>query len=226
MRYQISTFIFDMDGVITDTMPYHYQAWESVFASQGIHVTHEDIYKREGQKGIESVRELFAEKKKFFTMGTGEKLLKEKEELFKKIFKRKFITGSRTFIKRSFSQGFNLALVTGTSRHEAQKLLPKELWDSFHVTVCGCDVQNGKPHPEPYLKAMHKLNISPKEAVVFENAPFGIRSAKAAGLSCLALETSLPAVYLKQADAVFPSFKEIESKVRFVRHPEPKVLSS
>jgi beta-phosphoglucomutase len=50
------------------------------------------------------------------------------------------------------------------------------------VTVCGCDVQNGKPHPEPYLKAMAKLNVKPKEAIVFENAPFGIRSAKAAGL--------------------------------------------
>ena len=86
------------------------------------------------------------------------------------------------------------------------------------MTVCGCDVQNGKPHPEPYLKALTKLNVSPKEAVVFENAPFGIRSAKAAGLFCIALETSLPASYLKGADAIFSSFKAIESKVRFIRH--------
>ena len=59
--------------------------------------------------------------------------------------------------------------------------------------------------------------LSPKEAVVFENAPFGIRSAKAAGLFCLALETSLPASYLKGADAVFPSFKAIESKVNLLQ---------
>ena len=85
------------------------------------------------------------------------------------------------------------------------------------MTVCGSDVQNGKPHPEPYLKAMAKLKVSPKEAVVFENAPFGIRSAKAAGLFCLALETSLPSSYLTGADAIFPSFKAIESKVKFIK---------
>ena len=147
----------------------------------------------------------------------GKRLLKEKEILFKHIVKRKFISGSRMFIKRSVAQGFNLALVTGTSRPEAQKLLPKDLWGSFDVTVCGCDVQNGKPHPEPYLMALAKLNVKPQEAVVFENAPFGIRSAKAAGLVCIALETSLPASYLKSADAIFSSFKAIESKVKFIK---------
>jgi len=217
MRFYISTFIFDMDGVITDTMPYHFRAWATVFASEGIIAGHEDIYKREGQKGIDSVRELFREKHKPYTDAIGRKLLGDKERLFKKIFKRKFIAGSRSFIKRSHAQGFKLALVTGTSRHEAQKLLPKELWDCFDVTVCGSDVHNGKPHPEPYLKAVAKLNIKPKEAVVFENAPFGIRSAKAAGLCCLALETSLPSSYLKNADAIFSSFKEISSKVCFIK---------
>ena len=206
-----------MDGVITDTMPYHFRAWKSVFAAEGIRAGHEDIYKREGQKGIDSVRELFVEKKKVYTDAIGKRLLKEKEELFKQIFKRRFIAGSRGFIKKYHARGFNMALVTGTSRHEAEKLLPKVLWDCFDVTVCGSDVQNGKPHPEPYLKAIAKLKVNPKEALVLENAPFGIRSAKAAGLSCLALETSLPFSYLKGADAIFPSFKAIESKVEFIK---------
>jgi beta-phosphoglucomutase len=224
MHFKISTLIFDMDGVITDTMPYHFRAWKSVFASEGIRTSHEDVYKREGQKGIDSVRELFAEKEKYYTDEIGNSLLKEKERLFKRIFKRKFIAGSRGFIKRSHAQGFKLALVTGTSRHEAQKLLPKDLWECFDVTVCGTDVQNGKPHPEPYLKALAKLKVKPKDAVVFENAPFGIRSAKAAGLFCLALETSLPASYLKGADAIFPSFKAIRSKVKFIPHEHTSAL--
>jgi len=217
MKFQVSSLIFDMDGVITDTMPYHFRAWRSVFLSQGINPSHEDIYKREGQKGIDSVRELFTEKGIFYTEKIAKNLLLQKETLFKRIFKRKFIAGSRAFIKKFYAQGFKLALVTGTSRHEAQKLLPKELWDCFDVTVCGSDVQSGKPHPEPYLKALAKLKIRSKEAVVFENAPFGIRSAKAAGLFCLGLETSLPASYLIGADAIFPSFKAIGSKVQFIK---------
>ena len=216
-HFKISTLIFDMDGVITDTMPYHFRAWKSIFASEGIKASHEDIYKREGQKGIDSVREIFTEKKRLYTEIIAKRLLQDKERLFKRIFKRKFIAGSRKFIKKCHTQGFKLALVTGTSRHEAQKLIPKELWNCFDVTVCGSDVTNGKPDPEPYLKAMARLNIKPKEAVVFENAPFGIRSAKAAGIVCMALETSLPSFYLKGADAVFPSFKTMESKVTFKR---------
>jgi len=216
MQLCLSSLIFDMDGVITDTMPYHFKAWRSVFAAEGIIASHEDIYKREGQKGIESVREIFIEKKILHTETRARGMLEAKERLFKEIFKRKFIPGSRAFIKKYHARGFKLGLVTGTSRHEAQKLLPKELWDCFDVTVCGCDVQNGKPHPEPYLQAMAKLNVKPQEAAVFENAPFGIRSAKAAGLFCLGLETSLPAAYLKDADAIFTSFKEIESKIKLV----------
>ena len=142
------------------------------------------------------------------------KLLKEIEVLFKKIFKRRYIQGSRSFIKALHRQGFPLALVTGTSRHEAKELLPKELWDCFAVTVCGCDVENGKPHPEPYLMALKKLGLKASQALVIENAPFGIASAKAAGLKCLALETSLPQSYLKQADAVFKSYKDLNNEIK------------
>ncbi len=215
MNILFKAVIFDMDGVITDTMPYHFKAWKEIFKSQGIHVTHEDIYKREGQKGIDSVREIFTEQGEDFDEALARKLLKEKEDLFKQIFKRKFIAGSRSFIKAVKRKDLLLALVTGTSRHEAQRLLPKDLWECFNVTVCGCDVQNGKPHPEPYLKALAHLKLSPAEAIVLENAPFGIRSAKAAGIKCIAIETSLPKSYLKQADKVFLNYKQISDYFKY-----------
>jgi len=214
MIRNLKAVIFDMDGVITDTMPYHFRAWKTIFVNNGAHVSHEDIYKREGQKGIDSVREIFAEKNVPFTEDLAKKLLEDKEHLFKKIFKRRFIQGSRSFIKNLARQGYRLALVTGTSRHEAQELLPKNLWNSFEVTVCGSDVQNGKPHPEPYLTALKKLNIQASQALVIENAPFGIASAKAAGLKCVALETSLPKKYLKQADQVFSSYQGLINEIQ------------
>ncbi len=213
MNKSHTVVIFDMDGVITDTMPYHFRAWRTIFANQGIKVSHEDVYKREGQKGLNSVQEIFGEHKKPFDLTHAHGLLKAKEELFKKIFKRRYIPGSRSLIKSLVKKGYSLALVTGTSRHEAQSLLPEDLWNSFRVTVCGCDVQNGKPHPEPYLMALKKLKVKPSEAIVIENAPFGIASAKAAGLKCFALETSLPRKYLKQADLVFSSYRELKHEI-------------
>ena len=214
MNNNLNAVIFDMDGVITDTMPYHFLAWKTVFADHGVEVSREDVYKREGQKGINSVQEIFNEHNKVFNLKEAKSILKEKEDLFKKIFKRRFIKGSRSFIKYLSHKGYRLALVTGTSRHEAKELLPEKLWNAFEVTVCGCDVQNGKPHPEPYLTALKKLKLKSSQIVVVENAPFGVASAKAAGLKCFALETSLPRKFLKRADAVFASYKELSHEIK------------
>jgi len=215
--FKVESLIFDMDGVITDTMRYHYRAWKEVFVRYGVRVSHEDIYKREGQKGIDSVREIFFEHGRSHSDDLGHQVLKEKEELFKEIFRSRFIPGSRSLLRALKLQGFLLGLVTGTSRHEAQTLLPPEMFGAFDAVVCGSDVHNGKPHPEPYEKAIRHLNVKKSRAVVLENAPFGIRSAKAAGLTCFALETSLPGSFLSGADHIFPSYRDMLAKVHFQR---------
>jgi len=67
---------------------------------EGIHVTYEDIYKREGQPGLSSVREIFTEHKKDFDERKANAILRKKENLFKSIVKTRFISGARTFLKR------------------------------------------------------------------------------------------------------------------------------
>ena len=214
--FNINTVIFDMDGVITNTMPDHYKAWVEILKRHGITATHHDIYLREGQKGIDSVREIFATHKKPFNRQQAQKILKDKEEYFKRIVKRRFVLGTRSFLKDLYRQQFKLGLVTGTSRHELQQILPQHIYNLFTVIVTGNDVRDGKPHPEPYLTALKKLDIKSSQAVVIENAPFGISSAKCAGLRCLAIETSLPKAYLKKADLIFRSIAQLRQKVRFI----------
>jgi beta-phosphoglucomutase len=133
----------------------------------------------------------------------------------RKIVRRRFITGSRRFLYFLKKHGFVLTLVTGTARHEVERILSKELLGLFSVIITGNDVKKGKPHPEPYLIALKKLQMKPKDVVVFENAPFGIISAKRAHLRCLALETYLPKTYLKRADFVFSSYQELCRRVHF-----------
>ena len=206
-----------MDGVITNTMPDHFRAWTKIFRRYGIYVTHYDVYSREGQRGITSVKEIFAHHKKTLSRVAARKILVDKEKLFKKIVKTRFIPGARNFLRQLHRQGFDLALVTGTSRQELHRILPRRIYDLFSVTVTGSDVKNGKPHPEPFLAALRKSNVKAKDAVVIENAPFGIESAKRAGLKCLAIQTSLPEKYLKEADKVFGSMHDLKTKVRFVK---------
>ena len=74
--------------------------------------------------------------------------------------------------------------MTGTARHEVNKILPRHLQRYFEVIVTGDEVKHGKPHPEPYFKALKFLGVGAKGVVVIENAPFGIASAKKAGTKC------------------------------------------
>lgn len=215
LSFHLKSVIFDMDGVITNTMPDHYHAWRIILQKYDVHVSHFDVYSREGQRGIRSVEEIFVQHKKKCAPSIAQKILTEKEEYFKTIVKQRFIIGTRSFLKELNRNGFILALVTGTSRHELHQILPKHLYNLFQVVVTGNDVHHGKPHPEPYLKALEKLNVKSNEAVVIENAPFGIQSAKSAKLRCLALETSLPRKHLSEADHIFSSISELKLKVKF-----------
>ncbi len=214
MAKKIKAVIFDMDGVITNTMPYHYQVWKGIFHSEGIPVSKYEVYSREGQKGLHSVLEIFTKYGKTISLKRAKDLLAKKEILFKRIVRTRFIPGSRSLIKKCQNQGFLLALVTGTSRHELDEILPKGLRNLFHVIISGCDVKHGKPHPEPYQKALKALRIRPQEAIVIENAPFGITSARKAGISCIALKTSLPASYLKEANKIVSDYPQLERYFR------------
>ncbi|MGE5197141.1 MAG: HAD family hydrolase [Deltaproteobacteria bacterium] len=215
IKLNFKAVIFDMDGVITNTMPYHFDAWLETFKKSGIRVNCYDVYEREGQDGSTSVREIFQKYGRRYDPAEARRILAYKEKLFKRIVKIKFIKGSRPFIRMLKKRKFRLALVTGTSRHEMQKILPRSLRGSFEAIITGDEVKKGKPDPGSFLKALRMLKIQAKDAFVLENAPFGIEAAKKAGLFCVALETSLPKKYLSRADRIFGSYEKLKEALNF-----------
>lgn len=215
-RIKVKAVIFDMDGVITHTMPYHYRAWQIVLKEEGIVVNYESIYKQEGQPGLEFTEQILYSKYRNSELRLKAKeILSKKEDVFKKLVKQRFVVGSRNFVKELHRKDFRLGLVTGTARHELHKILPDNIYKLFHAVVTGNDVKRGKPHPEPFEKSLSMLKLKPHEAVVIENAPFGICSAKQAGIQCLALETSLSRKFLKEADHVFANIQELRERILF-----------
>ncbi len=219
-RLNTKAVIFDMDGVITHTMPDHHRAWREVLAEYDIRVSHHDIYSREGQPGDEALVEIYEKYNVRYRPEDISRVLAQKEAHFKQHVRQRFIRGARTLLRQLHAQGFRLALVTGTARHELKMILPARLAGLFDVIVTGDDVRRGKPDPEPFLKALNDLRVPPEMAVVIENAPYGIRAAKRAGIRCLALETSLSGEYLQEADAVYASIKDLTRNVAFIRSHE------
>ena len=205
--------LFDMDGVIVDSMPYHYDSWLQIFQSLGIHVDKPEIYQREGEQGLVTISEILGANGKDLSLADMERLLREKEILFKKMASPRLFSGIEALIRDLKKKGYSLGMVTGTSRGEIDSVLPAHLIQTFDVIVTGDSLERGKPSPDPYLKAMAVLRIKPSEAMVIENAPYGIRSAKSAGIYCVAITTSLPKSYLKEADLVCDSLEEVRSLI-------------
>ncbi len=197
--------IFDLDGVLLDSMGYHFTAWERAFREMGIRVDRLEIYLREGEKGSVTARSIMEERGRVPSEKGVSQLLARKENIFKEIAKAKLFPEVEELVDSLWKRDYPLGLVTGTSRGEVEKILPQGLQKRFRVIVTGDIISKGKPHPEPYLVALQGLGLSPEEVVVIENAPYGIRSTKGAGLFCVGLTTTLGEEYLKEADMVFNS---------------------
>jgi beta-phosphoglucomutase len=213
LKFRPKAIICDMDGVIVDSMPYHFLAWYEALRPYGISVKCFDVYSREGERWQKSLED--------FLKGSG---ISPSKELFKKVFtarcrlfrnrfKRFVFTGAREFLVCLKKKGYTLGLVTATTRGGVKEILPKNIEKLFDHIVTGDCVKKGKPYPEPYLKAARDLGVKPSECVVIENAPYGITSAKRAGMFCIALTSSLPKEYLKKADVIADKLEDISSLI-------------
>jgi len=199
----VNTVIFDMDGVIVDGMPYHVKSWKEALSTIGMSASDLDIYLMEGMTGRETM-EVFVKKSEIsISDETADKIIKLKRKIFNDIFTVKLIKGIKDLLLELKDRQYNLALVTGTRLEVVKKVLQVGLENIFEVIVAGEMVNKGKPDPEPYLKAVDELNATKEDCIVIENAPAGITSAKSAGLTCFAVQTSLSEEYLQDADKVF-----------------------
>ena len=197
-----------MDGVIVDSMPYHVRAWQKALKPYGVKLSDYEVYKREGENWKKSTRDFLAMTNFKPMPALIRKVFKKRTEIFKEIFKPKLFAYSKGILNKLYKKKLKIALVTATPRSDVNRMLPTNILNLFTVVVCGNDTKKGKPHPDPYIKALEKLKVSPSDAIVIENAPYGIKSAKSAGIKCIAVTTSLPKSYLKEADIVVSSLRE------------------
>jgi beta-phosphoglucomutase len=202
----LKAVVFDLDGVILDSMPAHAASWQEVFAEVGIRVESQFIYLHEGNLDWPSIRDTLAPGFEDPGPDFFQTLLSRQREVFNHQYAAKVtvFTEAEPLLKDIKKAGLDLALVTSSSRQVLSPDLAEWLNGYFRIMVTGDAVTRHKPHPEPYLTAIKALQIDPEQALAVENAPVGVQSAKAAGLTCFALTTTLTPDDLKAADRVFP----------------------
>lgn len=200
----MKALIFDMDGVLIDSMHYHVRSWQRAFADVNVSVPEKELYLLEGVSYEETIDIICRKYQKTLTAEQVKSLHDRKKHIMNEIF----VPSAYDALEPVLHLTRN-ALVTGGHRELADKVIQQLFPDVFEVVITSDDCTRGKPDPEPYLQALKKLNVKASEALVIENAPCGITSAKRAGIRVWAVCTTLPAEELAEADKVFASHEEL-----------------
>jgi haloacid dehalogenase superfamily, subfamily IA, variant 3 with third motif having DD or ED/haloacid dehalogenase superfamily, subfamily IA, variant 1 with third motif having Dx(3-4)D or Dx(3-4)E len=181
-------FLFDMDGVLINSMPVHMQAWEDYLLPFGMRVDNLES-RMHGRRNPELVRDLFGE-------GLPEDVVIEhgaaKERLFRKLLSadiEKFrIPGLVSFIRRHAD--VPKAVGSNAERANVDFILDKlALRPYFQAIVDGSEAPRPKPFPDIYLLAAERLQIEPSQCIVFEDSPAGAEAGLAAEMRVVAIET-------------------------------------
>lgn len=214
----LKAVLFDMDGVLYDSMPYHAAAWHTVMKSNGFDLSREEAYMHEGRTGAGTINIVC--KRQYNREATEEeiqRIYKEKSDLFNTFPEAKPMPGALELLRKIKAEGLTAVVVTGSGQRTLLDRLERDYPGCFtsEFMVTAYDVKHGKPNPEPYLMALKKAGLKADEAVVVENAPLGVQAGVAAGIFTIAVNTGpLPNNALLDAGAnmLFGSMKELSER--------------
>lgn len=207
--------LFDMDGVLFDSMPWHAKAWVHAMQSMGMPFTEYQAYLNEGRTGASTIDSEFPKVHgRLSTEEEKQHIYGLKTQHFETFPPAPSIDYALDLAQKMKACGLHCSVVTGSGQRSLIDKIEEHypnIFEHQHI-VTAYDVRQGKPFPEPYLMGLQKHNALPHEAIVIENAPLGIQAGVAAGIFTIAVNTGiLENDVLQQAGAnlVFSSMKEL-----------------
>lgn len=215
----VKAVLFDMDGVLFDSMPNHARSWEETSNLFGLGLSAQEAYMHEGRTGASTIN-LLAQRNwgRAATAEEIEQIYAEKCRLFNALPEAGTMPGALDVLRRVQATGRTMVIVTGSGQHSLLERLNTNYPGFFSpdLMVTSADVEHGKPDPEPYLRGLAKAGVDASEAIVVENAPLGVRSAVAAGIFTIAVNTGpLPerALLDEGASLLFPSMSALAEQI-------------
>lgn len=205
--------IFDLDGVIVDTVPAHYVAWKAMADELNIPFTEEENEHLKGLSRTESMRKILELGNVTKSDDEIEKYTTRKNniyvEIISKMTPQDILPGVLDFIQ--LLKDNNVAIAIGSSSKNTPTILKAVGLDTtFDAVVDGNQVTHSKPDPEVFLKGATKLMVKPEDCVVLEDAISGVEAAKRGGMRCVGVGD--PEV-LKAADAIVPDLTKLNLEI-------------
>ena len=179
--------IFDMDGVIIDSEPVHFEVEQALIEKLGGKLETQEHEKFVGTTDYYMWNKL---KNKFDFEPSVEEIIEMKKQMFlEKIDQIKLMNNCKKLIVNLYKKGYPLAIASSNNRITVDKVIKKfDLGKYMKFVISGEEVNEGKPNPEIFLTAAKKMHILPEDCLVIEDAHNGVKAAKAAGMKCVGLK--------------------------------------
>ena len=204
-------FLFDFDGVITDSEPYVFEVLKQMIKDNfGIELPYSDINMTIGCSDRKVAEYIATEYHIDYSVELSEKLKKNYPDYYFEYGGIKPFPYLRDLLSILKDRGRKVAIVSSTDRAHLEAALSRMGLSGFIDTIIsGSDVQNKKPSPEPYLKGLEALSVDKQDSVVIEDSPTGIQSAVNAGIDCIGFEGSEVKQDTEKASIIIASYKEM-----------------
>ena len=206
--------IFDLDGVIVNTVPLHFKSWQRMFSEYGKEFSFEDYKEKvDGIPRIDGAKAILTDLSQEELIKAGQ----TKQKYFLEALKKDKIMVYETTVKLIHAlRGDNIKTAIISSSKNCPAILEKVgLTDVFDAAVTGGDVKKGKPEPDIFLAAADKLSIQPIDCIVFEDAVLGVEAAKRANMRCVGIDRYDKPDRLNKADIIVSDLGEVDlNKIR------------
>jgi beta-phosphoglucomutase len=215
--FPFTAVLFDLDGVLIDATDLHYRVWDEFARARGFVPSREQILATNGRRADETIRLWLGSS---LTDHQVAAIAAERETHFNWLLEKesvRVLPGATEFVHALQRSAVPMAVATSATPENARLSLSRARMEGiFDIVITAADVANGKPDPEPYLKAAERLGVSATTCLVIEDSVLGIRSAKSAGAKCLALATTFPreSLSVESPDWLVASFAEIPFAIR------------
>jgi beta-phosphoglucomutase len=208
--------IFDLDGVLVDSMTAHYNAWKIALEEiTSLQVDERSIYLLEGMRGIDLVEEIF-KKYNYTDLSKTQVVIRRKDELFRSV------TNIRPYDKiNDILQELHCikGIVSGSAKQDVILIMNQCFQKNiFEIVLTGDDILHGKPDPESFKLFLQRANLNPSDALVVENSPLGVEASNNAGIKPIVVLNNSPLsandfVHLISQDSIYRETKNIEDKL-------------
>ena len=186
----IKGIIFDMDGTIVDSLPYHHEAWKIFFNENQVENFSDKLKDYKGGGTLDLMKAVYGNK---YSLKDLKSMSDEKEVIFRDIYKGKInpIEGFKKFLIDIKSKHILVGLASNAVRKNVSLIINElNIFNDFDSIICGDEVNNGKPNPEMFNKTINRFNIKKDECLIFEDSLEGVKAAKNSGIKVVGISSS------------------------------------